>query len=60
MLVSEPEIEAVEKPKRTWADADDIVMLGVEIACMTTAESKIQRQRERVRVRQGRAKSLER
>ena len=58
MLEAEPEPEkwVVHKGKRVQADAENVTMLGVEIACMVTAQHGKQRERERIRERRGRGR----
>ena len=51
MLEAEPERWVRPKGKRVEADADNVRMLGVEIACMVTAQRRKQRERERMRER---------
>ena len=54
MLEPEPEKWVGRKGKRVHADAENVTMLGVEIASMVTAERRKQRERERMRERKGR------
>ena len=54
MLEPEPEKWVGHKGKRVHADAENVTMLGVEIASMVTAECRKQRERERIRERRGR------
>ena len=50
----EPEKWVGHKGKRVQANAENVTLLGVEIASMVTAECRKQRERERIRERRGR------
>ena len=56
MLEAEPEKWVGRKGKRVEAHADNVRMLGVEIACMVTAQHRKQREQERIRERKGRGR----
>ena len=56
MLEAQPEKWVGRNGKRVEADAANVRMLGVEIACMVTAQHRKQREQERIRERRGRGR----
>ena len=59
MLETEPEKWGSGKSWQIRADADNVTMLGVEIASMTTAEGRKRHEREMVRARKRAERGLE-
>ena len=55
VLEAEPGNWTSEKPRRVWADAENVTMLGVEIASTVTAEGRKRRERKMERALKRRA-----